>query len=116
MTNYRRGYAHECAVRNHYRRHGWDVSRSAASKTVVDLWCVPSKGPGIHLVQCKRDGKLPVEEWNRLFDWACRVGLDVATAVLAEWLVQSGQKRRVRLWHLTGEARGTDRPCVPFDL
>ena len=117
MTNYRIGYVFECKVRNLYRAAGWFVQRSAGSKTVVDLTAIPPKGGGLHLIQCKRDGKLPEAEWNELVRLAWRIGMDVATPVLAEEVKPKNGKRTVIvLHHLFGEALGQNRPMDIFEL
>ena len=60
MTNYDRGRRFEWAVRDHLTAEGYDVIRSAGSKSKVDL--VALKPGQTLLVQCKRNGKCPPGE------------------------------------------------------
>ncbi|MFE5369219.1 group I intron-associated PD-(D/E)XK endonuclease [Streptomyces mirabilis] len=65
ITNYRRGADFERAVRADLVEHGYEVIRSAGSKTKVDL--VAIKTGELLLIQCKlAAGRLPSGEWNRL--------------------------------------------------
>lgn len=65
MSNYRRGADFERAVRADLVDHGYEVIRSAGSKTKVDL--VAIKNGELLLIQCKLpNSQLPSSEWNRL--------------------------------------------------
>ncbi|MEV4861502.1 restriction endonuclease [Streptomyces ossamyceticus] len=91
-SNYARGRDLEHRVRTHLREQGYEVLRTAGSKSKVDL--VAIKTGQILFVQCKRSGALPPAEWNALWDLALMVG---AIPVLAEQLTR-GRK----YWRLTG--------------
>ncbi|KUF18419.1 restriction endonuclease [Streptomyces silvensis] len=90
-SNYARGRDLEHRVRNHLREQGYEVLRTAGSKSKVDL--VALKSGQMLFVQCKRSGALPPAEWNGLWDLAQMVG---AVPVLAEQLA-----RGRRYWRLT---------------
>ncbi|GAA1431702.1 hypothetical protein GCM10009601_51210 [Streptomyces thermospinosisporus] len=96
-SNYLRGRDLEHRVRAHLRDEGYEVLRTAGSKSKVDL--VAIKAGQILFVQCKRSGALPPAEWNALWDLAVMAG---AVPVLAEQL-----PRGRRYWRLTGRK---DRP------
>ena len=117
-TNYRIGYVFECKVRNLYRASGWFVQRSAGSKTVVDLTAIPPEGGcgGVHLIQCKLTGKLSAKEWNELVSLAWRVGMDMATPVLAAEVKGVRRRAELVLFHLVGKASDSTRPMVQFEL
>lgn len=91
-SNYHRGRDLEHRVRAHLRDQGYEVLRTAGSKSKVDL--VALKPGQLLFVQCKRSGALPPAEWNALWDLARMAG---AVPVLAEQL-QRGRK----YWRLTG--------------
>jgi Holliday junction resolvase len=91
-SNYARGRDLEHRVRTHLREQGYEVLRTAGSKSKIDL--VAIKTGQILFVQCKRSGALPPAEWNALWDLALMVG---AVPVLAEQLTR-GRK----YWRLTG--------------
>lgn len=65
MTNYARGSAFEREVKKDLQRHGWIVTKSAGSKGLWDLKAV-APGPKVCLVQCKRDGRMGIEERRAL--------------------------------------------------
>lgn len=92
-SHYHRGRDLEHRVRTHLRGQGYEVLRTAGSKSKVDL--VAIKTGQILFVQCKRSGALPPAEWNALWDLAVMVG---AVPVLAEQLKPRGRK----YWRLTG--------------
>lgn len=92
-SNYQRGRALEHRVRTHLRAQGYEVLRTAGSKSKIDL--VAIKQGQILFVQCKRSGALPPAEWNALWDLALMAG---AVPVLAEQLKPRGRK----YWRLTG--------------
>ncbi|MFI1165578.1 restriction endonuclease [Streptomyces sp. NPDC020801] len=99
-SNYHRGRDLEHRVRTHLREEGYEVLRTAGSKSKVDL--VAIKPGQILLVQCKRSGALPPAEWNALWDLAQMVG---AVPVLAEQLTR-GRK----YWRLTARKDQPGRP------
>lgn len=72
MSNYDRGRRFEYAVRDHLRTNGYDVIRSAGSKTKVDL--VAIKTGQVLLVQCKLDGKISPTERTELVRIASAAG------------------------------------------
>lgn len=71
MTNYSRGADFERAVKKDMERNGWLVTRAAGSHGLWDLKAV-APAPVVALVQCKRDGKLSIDERRSLRDvaWA----------------------------------------------
>ncbi|MFI2426553.1 restriction endonuclease [Streptomyces sp. NPDC018955] len=107
-SNYARGRDLEHRVRAHLREEGYEVLRTAGSKSKVDL--VAIKPGQILLVQCKRSGALPPAEWNALWDLAAMVG---AVPVLAEQL-----SRGRKYWRLTGrkDVPGKRQPYVELTL
>jgi Holliday junction resolvase len=107
-SNYARGRDLEHRVRAHLRDEGYEVLRTAGSKSKVDL--VAIKPGQILLVQCKRSGALPPAEWNALWDLAQMIG---AIPVLAEQLTR-GRK----YWRLTGrkDQPGKRQPYVEIVL
>lgn len=64
MTNYAAGTRFEHRVRDHLRENGYEVVRSAGSKTKIDL--IAFKPSQLLLIQCKRNGTLPPAEWDAL--------------------------------------------------
>ena len=110
MTAYADGRRFEIKTRDRLRADGYEVIRSAGSKSKVDLAALK---PGqLLLVQCKRDGVCGPAEWDRLVELAGWVG---AVPVLA---VNGPRGRGVDLWRLTGrKQRGKPmaaQPAVPF--
>jgi Holliday junction resolvase len=71
-TQYQRGQNFEHQIRKHLAGHGYEVLRSAGSKTKIDL--VGFKRGEILLVQCKRDGRCPPGERAELLRIAALVG------------------------------------------
>ncbi|MBC9927402.1 hypothetical protein [Leucobacter sp. cx-169] len=65
---YKMGRAFEGRTRLHLEAAGYFVVRSAGSKTKVDL--MAAKEGQLLLIQCKRSGALPPDEWNQLLDIA----------------------------------------------
>ncbi|QIK82424.1 restriction endonuclease [Sanguibacter sp. HDW7] len=59
-NHYRAGADFEREVRAHLIRHGYEVIRSAGSKTKVDL--LAFKTGQVLVIQCKRNGSLPPAE------------------------------------------------------
>jgi Holliday junction resolvase len=105
QTMYRVGRAFEYRVRDQLRALGYYVMRSPASRSPVDLTAIK---PGVVLmVQCKRNGALPVVGWNELFDLARSCG---AVPVLAG----SPKGRGADYWRLIGRKDGSRR-AQPFE-
>ena len=106
MTHYTRGRDFEYRVKRHLERHGFEVARMAGSHTAVDLMALR---PGNWLfIQCKTDGRISAEQWNKLLlmaQWAN------ATPLLAS---KDGQGHIVYA-RLTGEKRGRERPCEAWE-
>lgn len=69
---YKMGRSFERRVRLQLLAAGYFVVRSAGSKTKVDLTAI--KDGEILLIQCKRSGALPPDEWNGLLDVAAQTG------------------------------------------
>lgn len=97
-TRYARARGFEYRVRDDMAARGWVAIRSPASKTPADVYCI-----GWHrcvLIQCKTNGALGTEEWNRFYDLCESVD---AVPVLArmgprgrgiEYLMLTGRKVR----------------------
>lgn len=77
-TNYRRGADFERRVVRDLEGRGWSVVRSAGSHKPADV--VAMVGGITICVQCKRDGRLPPDEWNKFLDWCDNGG---ATPIMA---------------------------------
>jgi len=106
MTAYQIGKRFEDKTRNHLRSEGYEVIRSAGSKSKVDL--IGLKLGQLLLVQCKRDGVIGPAEWDRLVELAGWVG---AIPVLA---VNGPRGYGVDYWRLTGpKLRGKPMAAQP---
>jgi Holliday junction resolvase len=81
VTNYERGRSFEYKVQNDLRSHGFTTIRSAGSHSPADLIAV--KSGQLLFVQCKRDGKISVEEQGELVLLSQAVGV-AAWSILAE--------------------------------
>lgn len=77
-TNYARGSDFERRTKAQLEGFGYAVIRSAGSHSPADL--VAMRHGEIVGVQCKRNGRLYPEEWNKFLDWCEAAG---ATPVLA---------------------------------
>ena len=77
-TNYRRGADFERRVVADLSAHGYVTVRAAGSHTVADVYAF--RFGEVVMAQCKRDGRLPPDEWNKLYDECQRAG---AVPVLA---------------------------------
>lgn len=77
---YERGVRFERATRDDLEGNGYEVIRSAGSKSKVDL--VAIKQGQLLLIQCKPAGtrKLPNADWNRLVDLARMCGAEPIVA------------------------------------
>lgn len=111
MTNYAAGTRFEHRVRDHLTANGYQVVRSAGSKTKIDL--IALKPGQILLIQCKRNGQLPAAEWNAL------VTLAASLPGLVPVLAYAGPLGRgLHLSELTGPKvpRARTQPCRPFTV
>lgn len=72
MSHYSNGRDFEYRARDHFRDEGYDVIRSAGSKTKIDL--VAIKPGQLVFVQCKKDGKISPAERHTLIRLAWSVG------------------------------------------
>ena len=75
-SQYDRGRRWEWTVRDDLREKGYDVGRTAGSKSPIDLFAVPRKGQGLLFIQCKLNEH--ISESNRLKyrDYCLRAGAD----------------------------------------
>lgn len=64
MTNYDAGRRFEWAIRDDLRANGYDVVRSAGSKSKIDLLAI--KPQQVIFLQCKRNGLCPPTERTEL--------------------------------------------------
>jgi Holliday junction resolvase len=108
-SNYHRGRDLEHRVRTELRKQGYEVLRTAGSKSKVDL--VALKPGQILFVQCKRSGALPPAEWNGLWDLARMAG---AVPVLAEQLTRG--RKYWRLMARKDQPGGKRQPYVELIL
>jgi Holliday junction resolvase len=67
MTNYSRGYAFELKAWKDLQRHGYFIVRAGGSRGPVDLMAV-APGPQVLFIQCKRDGRLSIEDRRDLYN------------------------------------------------
>lgn len=106
-AQYQAGVRFERATRTRLADDGYDLIRSAGSKTKVDLVAVK---PGhVLFVQCKRNGKLPPAERVALLRMASMLP-GVALPVLA---YKPGARGGVAFAVLTGPGPGDRRPWSP---
>lgn len=107
MTHYTDGRRFEYVTRDDLLRDGYEVLRSAGSKTKIDL--VAFKPAQVLLVQCKLDGKLSPAERAvllRVAGWLPGVGIPLlayrpgirGVPVAYACLTGPGPKQRVP-WH-----------------
>lgn len=94
MSHYRTGRDFEWKVRDDLSDNGYDVIRSAGSKTKVDLAAF-KPGQAV-FVQCKRDGKISPAERVELLRLAGHIN---ALPVVA-W--KTVGNTTIRYWLLTG--------------
>jgi Holliday junction resolvase len=80
MNRYAKGAAFEREVVKWLRDLGWKAYRTAGSHGEPDVIALKD-GKRAHIIQCKTDGKLPIDEWNAL--WKAAVDAD-AEAILVE--------------------------------
>lgn len=68
---YRKGRTFEYDVRDHLAEHGWATTRAAGSKGGMKTDLVSFHPLGVVLlVQCKTNGIISGEEWDRLYEVA----------------------------------------------
>ena len=77
-TNYTRGANFERKVAKDLERYGYVTIRSAGSHKPADV--IAMLGGRTIAIQCKRDGVLGPDEWNKFWEWAKVAG---ATPILA---------------------------------
>lgn len=90
---YERGVRFERAARDDLQEHGYEVIRSAGSKSKIDLIAIK---PGqLLLIQCKPAGpnKLPNADWNRLFELARMCDAEPIVAVKISGRVKPEYRR-----------------------
>jgi len=95
MTNYKRGYNFEKRVQKALEDKGYFVVRSAGSKGPVDLVAIDDGQ--VYLIQCKRQGHMPPQEWNNLFLISSKLR---AMPLLAH--MPAGKKRGIEFIQITG--------------
>lgn len=110
-TQYRQGAAFERATRTRLIDDGYDVLRSAGSKTKVDLIAI-KKGQ-IVFVQCKRSGKLPPDERAALLHFAALLPDVDALPVLA---YKPGPRGGVAFALLTGPGPRDRQPWAADEI
>lgn len=108
-TRYEAGRRFEWAAREYLRRNGYDVFRTAGSKTKVDLIAI--KIGQVLFIQCKRDGKISPAERSELWRIAATVG-PTALPILA---YKDAGRAAVLLDQLTGVGP-RDRTQFEIDL
>ena len=95
MSRYRKAREFEYDVRDDMRRRNYIAVRAAGSKTPADIYAFDLERKVF--IQCKTDGVMRPEEWNRFYRYCRSVG---ATPILA-MRNKSGRGILYRL--LTGE-------------
>lgn len=108
MTHYRNGADFEREVRARLAEDGYEVIRSAGSKTKVDL--VAFKTGEMLFVQCKRGGLCPPAERARLMELARMVG---ALPIVAYKHREGRAAAEVRYWLLSGPGPKQWEPWAP---
>ena len=66
---YRRGYNFERRVAQDYERMGWGIIESRGSHGPADIVALRRGFPS-HVIQCKTNGKISVEEIKKVLDFA----------------------------------------------
>lgn len=107
MSNYSRGADFERRTAKNLDGFGYVTVRSAGSHSPADL--VAMRHGETLAVQCKRDGRLDPDEWNKFYCWAAMAG---ATPILAS----KGPRGSGIIYHrLTSRKDGRGRqPWVPW--
>jgi Holliday junction resolvase len=67
MTQYSRGYAFELRAWKDLQKNGYFIVRAGGSRGPVDLMAV-APGPVVLFIQCKRDGRLSIEDRRDLYN------------------------------------------------
>lgn len=106
-TNYQKGADFERRVARDLEGHGYVTVRSAGSHKPADV--IAMLGGRTIAIQCKRDGVLRPEEWNKFWEWAKVAG---ATPILAS----KGPRGSGIIYHrLTSRKDGKGRqPLEPW--
>lgn len=105
-TNYQRGADFERAVVRDLEGHGYKAIRSAGSHKPADV--VAMLSGETFVIQCKRDGVLRPDEWNKFWEWALAAG---ATPILA----RKGPRGSGIIYHrLTSRKVGMGRQPLAF--
>lgn len=107
MAQYHRGRAFEHAVRAVLVADGYDIVRSAGSKTKIDL--VGFKAGQVLLVQCKLDGHCSPAERLALLRIASL--LPNYSVPLVAW--KSPGVSQAKFWRLTGLQHAAREPWFP---
>lgn len=106
-SNYAKARDFEYRVRDNMAANGYISIRSPASKTPADVYCIGWDRKVF--IQCKTDGRLDTDEWNRFWRY-CR-SVD-AVPVLA---MRGAKGRGIRYMLLTGpKERMGVRPMVEW--
>lgn len=112
MTHYETGTRFEHKVRDHLAANGYEVVRAAGSKGGSKLDLIALKPGQALFVQCKRNGTLGPDEWDRVYEVAGWVG---AVPILA---ANGPLGRGVTYLHLLGAKRRNvpmrNQPCRVF--
>lgn len=104
VNHYRAGADFEREVRAHLVSNGYDVLRSAGSKTKVDL--LAFKPGQVLVIQCKRNGTLPPAERVEVRRIAAILG---AVPLLAS-------RPRITYQQLTGAGPRDRKPWTPDEI
>lgn len=106
MSHYAAGTRFEHKVRDDLAVNGYEVVRAAGSKGGTKADLVAFKPGQLLLVQCKRNGALPAQEWDRLVEvagWVSAAALLAANGPLGRgvtYIRLLGPKRpRLRMDH-----------------
>lgn len=112
MSQYEKGRRFEWLCRDDLIENGYDVVRSAGSKSGTKIDLLAFKPGQLLIVQCKATGALPPDEWDRLVEVAGWVG---AVPLLA---AKGGRGQGVQYTRLLGAKRRGCRiqPSEPFLL
>lgn len=98
-TNYRRGRDFEYRCRRALEQTWPYVLRSAGSHTKIDLLALKRNHVPV-AVQCKRDGRLAVDEWNRFYE-LCTTQIGAFPVLACAEDKERG--RGLEWWHITGK-------------
>lgn len=112
MTHYAAGTRFEHKTIADLETNGYEIMRAAGSKGGTKADIAAFKPGQLLLVQCKRSGTLPPDEWNRLHEVASWVG---ALPILATNGPAGHGVVYTRLLAPKRRGRRT-QPCEPFLL